>query len=156
MFARILMGHSGIQTKDSNENGFSPIEGVWTDSLKTRTFNNDKQLDDNKIITFNRIISICKENDIHLVAVISPSYENQINTTLSIDYMIEKCKQNEIPVIDFTNSADFRDNLLFHDIAHLNAIGADIFTSKLAHKIMNNEFLPNIRNCKFEWIESGD
>ena len=139
LFARIIMGHTGIQTKDSNENGFSPIEGVWTDSLKPRTFNNDKPLDINKINAFNRIISICKENDIQLVAVISPSFENQINTALSISYMISVCNQNEIPVINFTNSADFRDNRLFHDTAHLNATGADIFTSKLAGKIMQNE-----------------
>ena len=141
MFTRIIMGHTRIKTKDSNENGFSPIEGVWSDSMKKRTFNNDKPLDENKINAFNRILSICKENDINLVAVISPSFENQINTTSSIDYMIEKCKQQNIPVINFTNSADFRDNRLFHDISHLNATGADIFTSKLAGKIMNNELM---------------
>lgn len=87
-----------------------------------------------KLKYFNKLIQLCKENGITLIAVYSP----QVGKKNSIEYtrVTELCKANEIPVIDYYGGGIFNDSLhYFSDASHLNDKGARAYTKSIVSKL---------------------
>ena len=68
--------------------------------------------------------------------VISPSWYGTDNR--AFEPLKDICSRENIPIIDFSNSAEFVGNMkFFRDGNHLNADGADEFTRDLIIKLKN-------------------
>jgi hypothetical protein len=132
LLGRIVMGNLNFKTKDVTENGFYALKGVLNFSLKEVTYK-EAPLDDNKINAFNQFLSDCICRGISVYVVKSPAFQYETNNSNSIAYIIAACEQQQIPFISYQNREDFTDGRLFLDPAHLNDIGADKFSSDIAH-----------------------
>lgn len=76
-----------------------------------------------------RIDKVCKEKDIDLYIVASPSLNP---FTSFVSYMRSFCKMNQIHFLDYSSKSEYIDNmLLWKDASHMNCKGADLFTEEL-------------------------
>lgn len=79
---------------------------------------------------FLRIINKCKEKDINLILVFTPSFVSQ---TCGFKNRIIELTANKVPIYDY--SEEFKYNNLFYNYEHLNKEGALKFSSLLAKKL---------------------
>lgn len=84
---------------------------------------------------FDNMIELCKSNDIKLFVVLSPAIRASDTTSRSYVYMKEKCKENGIPFLDYSNDECFYKSKYFSDPLHMNSAGAEHFTSVLMNDI---------------------
>ncbi|WP_280751268.1 MULTISPECIES: hypothetical protein [unclassified Parabacteroides] len=137
LLARIAVGNMHVTTKDVSANGFTPQYGQWEQPIQTIDYPTDSvNFDKNKIEAMNQLIQKCKEKNIILYMVLSPMYEQQLNHSSSIRYITRLCEANNISFFSYQNDKRFKANELFRDPSHLNAIGADIFTSDIASLLL--------------------
>lgn len=86
----------------------------------------------------DRIVQLCKENQIQLVITMAPGLGSGFKG--SSLYLSNYCDKKEIPFWDFTKLEELNNNSkYFKDYNHLNCEGVKIFTPILAHKL--KEFL---------------
>lgn len=89
----------------------------------------EKNISDNALGNFNRIVGICQENNIGLAVFCPPSYVKYKKTPKSITEMKSVCDSLEIPMFDDCQDSTFlAHNEYFHDNAHLSVVGARIYT----------------------------
>jgi hypothetical protein len=136
MFTAIVKGNLPIKTNDVSDNGFTKVEGVWTDGLEEE-FYEEEILDKNNINAFNQMIINCKNADIKMYVVLSPVFSKHINNSNSINYIIKQCEKEKIPYLSYANNDLYLDSKLFKDAMHLNSAGADLFSSDFAHLLKN-------------------
>ena len=120
-----------------NNDGFQPLYGYYK-GQKIIYDNDSITTDDDKIEEFRKIIKLCKDKNIKLTIVTSPfyaDYKKQTSTTLFVKQI---CEEEGIEYFNFLNDRDFNDISIFHTVDHLNAIGADRFTKKIAEKLKYN------------------
>jgi len=124
-----------LKEKESNF-GFEPLEGMLNqNNFKPFHLEND-EIDSNKIIYLNKIIDLCKFNNIRLIGVVSPTYlkfdkKNRIINRLKFIF-----NENKMKFYDYSAySKLYQKNEFFKDQLHLNKIGADIFSRDLVEKI---------------------
>lgn len=89
---------------------------------------------------FETFIQQCKTNDIEIVLVYSPMYEpvekQLIDRELFETYMHEVADKYNGVCLDYTKDLEFCSNKsYFSSPGHLNLLGAEVFTTKLAHDI---------------------
>ena len=84
---------------------------------------------------FDNMIELCKSNDIKLFVVLSPAIRASDTTSKSYLYMKEKCEENGIPFLDYSNDESFYKSKYFSDPLHMNSVGAEYFTSVLMKDI---------------------
>lgn len=84
---------------------------------------------------FDRMIDLCKTNDIKLFVILSPAIRASDTTSLSYIYMKEKCREKGIPFLDYSNDNRFYKTHYFRDPLHMNSYGAEYFTSELMKDI---------------------
>jgi hypothetical protein len=101
------------------------------------------QIDDDSINLLIKFILSCKEKNIDLLFVISPTV---INTDFSINNAFQRMKEiagkYRIPVLDYSNDNHFVNKYnLFFDWGHLNNHGAVLFSKLLAQRIKNRKQL---------------
>lgn len=119
--------------KDRGEfkaNGFQPLTGHWEEPAGD--YDNTAALDECKVEMMRHIINVCQTKGIKLAMVTSPMYANAAHTA-TLQRTEELCKTYNIPYISFLNDLAYQDNKLFHTMDHLNATGADKFSSEVAH-----------------------
>lgn len=119
--------------KDRGEfkaNGFQPLTGHWKQQISN--YDNTAALDEHKAEMMRHIIEVCQTKGIKLAMVTSPMYAHAAHT-VTLQRTENLCKKYYIPYISFLNDSAYQDNKLFHTTDHLNAIGADKFSSEVAH-----------------------
>lgn len=77
---------------------------------------------------FDGIITLAKKKDIKLFVVLSPRLSPSDTTCLSYKYMRNKCAENEIPFLDYSNNEKYFIEHYFRDNTHMNYYGAERFT----------------------------
>ena len=95
---------------------------------------------------FETFIQQCTTNDIEIVLVYSPMYEQVekqlIDRELFEIYMHEVADKYNVVYLDYTKDLEFCSNKsYFSSPGHLNLLGAEVFTTKLAHDIDSLELL---------------
>ncbi|MDR2056694.1 MAG: DUF1574 domain-containing protein [Dysgonamonadaceae bacterium] len=136
---KIVKGN--IIYQESDINGFMPFYGMYGNDLVERTFP-EIDLDPNKVSAFNAFLAICREKNIQLYIVYSPEYVKSLNTSSSMNYIIETCQKQGIEYISYQNNESYLKNELFREYLHLNNVGAEKFSLEIASKIkekMNEE-----------------
>ena len=91
-----------------------------------------------KVEAFKAIQDLCKENEIELICVFTPSF--RLHNTVFIERfkeLIDKDVSN-VFVYDISNEA-YTNKLNYYDAAHLNTNGAKIFTSELNNYLASLE-----------------
>jgi len=130
-FTRSLL----LKEKEANL-GFEKLNGQVDSSSFKPFFLENNEFDENKMNYLNKIIKLCKTENIKLVGVISPTYlkfdkNNRIVNKLKIIF-----NENNIEFYDYSNAAKFyQKTIFFKDQLHLNNLGADIFSNDLVEKI---------------------
>ena len=84
---------------------------------------------------FDAIIALAKKNDIKLFIVLSPRLSPSDTTCLSYKYMRDKCAENNIPFLDYSNDEKYFIEHFFRDNTHMNYYGAELFTQDLMKDI---------------------
>jgi len=91
-----------------------------------------------------KIIEICKEDNINLFIVYSPSYElffnNISNKEEIINMYTEIAKENNAIFLDYSRSDICNNKDLFFDCDHLNNKGAKLFSTSLGNDILKIGF----------------
>lgn len=90
-----------------------------------------------KLKAFKQIQGLCKDYDIELFYVFSPSL-NSFNTSFFNRFMQDVQQRNRIILYDTLNPI-YKNPEYFYDESHLNAKGAKIFTSELSNYINLNQ-----------------
>lgn len=120
--------------KENVINGFVPLYGSYKGGMAEE---NSFVVEGDELEYLNKIVAVCKDNDIHLYFTQAPNYipNNQYKKWLC-DY----CKENNIQLISHVDDTVFLNKPeLFVDNSHLNAEGANVFSEKLASEIRNIE-----------------
>lgn len=143
LLARIAIGNTNIQTKDVSDTGFTAQYGVWNQAMQTKEYaDNRDRFDTNRVKALEQMILTCKDKGITLYMVLSPIYANILNQSSTIQYVEQLCKQQGVAFLSFQNNETFTDNHLFHDPDHLNATGADIFSTHLSGLLKQRMIIP--------------
>jgi hypothetical protein len=128
--------------KPKNFKGFLPFDGNWNDDFDNLRKMQDKyqiNLSIDNINKFNDYISFCKNNKINVILVNSPEYiEGQMfmaNRKQYIDIFNDLSKKYNIPFLNYSSDSICYKRDLFYNTSHLNSIGAEIFSKKLAHDL---------------------
>lgn len=114
-------------------NGFLPLEGDL-DSMRIAKGTGERkyQFDSLKIAYLLKLIDNTGTSKI--IFIHSPIWYGLDSATLQP--IKELCEKNNIPFLDYSNDPEFiHNNNLFKDGMHLNAQGADVFTTKLVKEL---------------------
>lgn len=92
------------------------------------------------LIAFENFIQKCNDEKVKLILVYSPMYthvEKQItDRDIFATYMHEVADKYNVVYLDYTKDLEFCSNKsYFSSPGHLNLLGAEVFTTKLAHDI---------------------
>lgn len=84
---------------------------------------------------FDNMIELSKNKGYALFVVLSPRLNSSDTASMSYQYMQEKCKENNIPFLDYANDPKYFDSHYFRDKTHMNYYGAQYFTQELMKDI---------------------
>ena len=136
----------GIQQiiSNSDHKGFKG----WDNNMEERDGNNISRIDMlnrfttnvTNLVVFEKFIEDSQKDSINIVLVYSPIYENVEKQLIDRDifeqYMNNVSKKYNISYLDYTKDSGFCSNkMYFSSPGHLNLLGAEVFTTKLAHDI---------------------
>ena len=121
--------------------------GIADEQLKIDMSNRFTTNDDD-LAVFEDFIRTCKLECIDIVLVYSPIYEpveKQLTDREIFDeYMQNISKKYGITYLDYTKDIELNANKIYYSSpGHLNLLGAELFTTKLAHDIDSIGFLEN-------------
>lgn len=114
-----LDGEMGYDIDDANE-----LEGEGLDVIKYSYF--------------EKFIDMCISHNIRLYITASPWYKMKESDVYAPIYKL--CKEKEVPFLNhnFDTAFNYKKEY-FHDAAHLNEYGAEIFSSVVAHEIKTSK-----------------
>ncbi len=135
--------NTGRQKQSTRYKGFANTRGNWN-----YVFEKVKQANPNGIYNdisprtladFDDFLSYCRQNDIRIILEFSPVYyEEKIlekNAERIIDTIKNHAKKFNVPFLDYTTDTICNDKKYFFDSQHLNAMGGQLFSVKLANDI---------------------
>lgn len=116
------------------------------DSLAFKAFKKNKQdgliVDTTSIYYANKIVTLCKSNNIKCILFKVPMYSNFYNhfqsSLLSEQFLMKLSKETNCRFIDFQQLKLASNKDCFKDFTHLNKNGANYFSVFLADSIMTN------------------
>lgn len=137
----------GIQhiTANPNYKGFKGWDELMAASItpdEIAKINQSNQFTKNRndLEYFEVFIQECKDNDVAICLVYSPMYtavqESLTDRDTFAYYINEVARKYNVPYIDYTKDIELCSNpMYFSSPGHLNLLGAEVFTTKLAHDI---------------------
>lgn len=125
------------------KNGFSPLQKTPKDSIRLALGVEEmKELKltkfDNKYFKYlNHLVKLCSQTNTKLILVYGPNFyypESFKNASLRLK---RYCNKKKIHLLDFSlnQNSVFNEGDLWYDHIHLNAIGAEIYSTMLKEKI---------------------
>lgn len=128
-----------------NNKGYEPLYGKMV--LKENQLdvhNNQDQVfsvDSVKLSYIERVIDLCKEEQIPLLFMISPRYGITQPDMSIYEPALSICKHYHIPVYDFVCCPSISDhNEYFQDVGHMNSEGAEIYTNLVVKNVLQKFF----------------
>jgi hypothetical protein len=121
--------------KDDSQNGYIAKYGEVKPPKGPYTVND--AIDTTAAGYYKKFVELCKAKNVPLVVVYSPIYQS-INSgaNRNVQYVMQLCKDNNVPVLNYLNDATFADEpRYFFDALHLNRQGSVIFSSTVAGKL---------------------
>lgn len=119
--------------------GFDPLEGTKVDEMETTKNDWDGAVNNKELVAFHELIDLCQNEGISLYVCIAPTYRHS-KSDFSV-FIQKEMEGKSIRFIDYSNDGFFLNHKeLFFDESHLNRIGADEYTKKIAHQIKDYYF----------------
>jgi hypothetical protein len=140
----------GIQPREDHIQGFLPRHTRWTgDFEKYRDDNPDgvhTEIEIQGVRDVEELVALCKEAGVPLLLVYSPEYHEMQTLERNRDEVFNKiheiCHRFDVPLWDYSGSPISQDRAYFYNSQHLNAVGARVFSSELAHRLIDTAELP--------------
>lgn len=132
----LVLSHFATTNLDK---GFVPIKGTINLSTYRPVFG--KKLFDNALNRkyLQRIVEICRENQMKMIMVISPSYDDFDSNGTIKEFLKRFAAETSVPLFDFSGDKDFVNRPeLFKDQLHLNGKGAAIFSDILTYRLISS------------------
>lgn len=125
--------YDNIHPQKDNNNGYVPNYGVYKGPNKyKKDYSIQKEVIDSlKIKYINKLIDLCKKENIKLIFSISPA----LYDTEYYEYGRKIADINKLQLIDSYTSDQFEDYSIYQDENHLNDKGAQIYTKWIISKI---------------------
>jgi hypothetical protein len=138
------LGLLGWSPRENFFQGFNPRTGTWTEDFASfRAANPDGvsfEIQPAGIQVMEDLIHVCQENGIMLILVYSPEYREMQSLTRNradIFNEFQKLSQSQgVRLWDFSNWESADNTNFFMNSQHLNAKGAQIFSTDLAHRLL--------------------
>lgn len=132
--------HIGKPIPSPTYKGYVPVERSWDGSFEQFKNENpngfDFKVDDTIAKEFYQFLDYCKSNDIKVIFVHTPAYYEETkmvrNQQYLLDYYSKIATQFNIPVLYYLSDSMCFDKRYFVNSQHLNKIGAEKFSRKLA------------------------
>lgn len=110
---------------------------------------------------YDKIVSLCKENDAKLVAVMAPSYAMAASRVEHLKKMQEYLDENDIPFLNYNTYESCQRlhldwNSEFWDDSHLNRVGGADWSRYLAADLKQVADLPDHRNDDTDFSRQMD
>ena len=139
----ILIGNLDYnKTRVEDKEGFVPLYGGWGEQIANTNNSAKYDLDTNLIAAYESFIRICKNADIKLEIVSSPSFVNLQYEDYSIKVAKEIAKKYKINFFDYSNNQFFINSpSVFMDPGHLNVDGAKIFSNLFIDEMLKADSL---------------
>ena len=126
------------KNKITDNNGFVPLDGIIDTSLVaiTRPSKEKFNFKDSRFLALADIANLCHKNNITLIVVLPPSFNNY-SFEADIDAEFNRYMQQNYPDIKLLNFSnvenipDLKGHENWRDASHLNAVGAAKFTNHL-------------------------
>lgn len=124
-----------------NHKGYEPLYGKMILKENQFTVQNYQDLvfavDSVKLSYIERVIDLCKEEQIPLLFMISPRY-GMAKPDMSIyEPALSICKQYNVPVYNYISCMSISDHIeFFQDEGHMNNQGAEAYTSLLINDVL--------------------
>ncbi len=112
------------------ENGFTPLQGVWTAEPSEST--TEYVVSPQKMGYLESCIRLCADNDVLLVLSTSPNYKRLPKEQTWVSAVEKVAQQYHLPYLYHEQDEEFLAHPeWFNEPYHLNAEGADVFTRKI-------------------------
>lgn len=126
------------------EDGFKSYNREWNVNWKKLKKKN-AEFDSEEYILLEKLIKKCQQQNIQLIFTIAPEFYKGQDYMLNRDEIVSKYKETlkkyNLPLLDYSNDSISYQQKYFYNTTHMNNVGADTFTNKLAldlKKILNN------------------
>ncbi len=125
---------------------YAPLTGMMSYVPQVENENDNFYTEDSiKVYYMNKLIQDCKTNGTKLFFVLSPRYGGY--DTNSNSWLSDLCLRHSIPIYNHYSDLSFCENQeMFNDSYHLNKIGAEAFTSRVAHEILSDNIFATAPN----------
>lgn len=94
---------------------------------------NDVIIEERKLEYVQKLINLCKANDIKLIMCFSPKYNYKL--TEGIERIKELAHNNGVLFLDYGQAEQFQNPEYFQDASHLNDTGAHVYTEEILKQI---------------------
>ncbi len=115
------------------DKGYERVDGWLKIDEKPEKMCSDGEIDKRKVEYFRKLINKMKAHDVTLILVQSPMFS--IGSSRGIDTLKKIAEQENVQFIDMKNDPELMQNKYFRDGMHLNHVGAQLFSAKLASTI---------------------
>lgn len=127
-----------FDSKDKNK-GYDPLSGVYNKGISILYENENLIIDSTKLEYMQKLIDLCKTNDITIVFSVSPRFalnEDKGEITKKYECVKELCDKNSVPFLYYELDSFYLQNgRLFKDVGHLNNEGAITYTKEFISDI---------------------
>lgn len=119
--------------------GHYSFDKSWDPTDFNKVDNINLYLDDTAIVLLDKLLADCTNDGINVVIVHSPIYSKYWDKFPDSSAMWSLYRsfayKYDIPLLDYTKDPMCEDTAYFYNARHLNRIGAELFTCKLAHDL---------------------
>jgi len=138
-----LKGWVGWQPREDFFQGFNPRPGTWSDDFSRFKADNPQgvswEIESGAIQLVEDLIRFCQDNKIQLVLVYSPEYSEMQTLTKNRSQIFDEfhklAGRYGVPMWDYSKWKYSDDTAFFNNSQHLNARGAQEFSSDLADNL---------------------
>lgn len=132
-------------------NGYSPLYGEIVDSQPVKQEGDRFNIDALKMGYIKKIIAACKQNDVRLIIINSPSIINSQLEPMSFDVIEKIGKELDVEVWNYEIDQRFLQTEYLHDAYHLNDAGALQYSMAVASRLKSEK--PGYNKCTAEILK---
>lgn len=122
------------------DRGYEALMGKLTvnaseEGAEDPSHDNDLEFEHQKLVYIQKLINLCKSNNINLIFCYSPFYNHLVgNGAMKIK---ELALKNGIEYYDYNSVTEFQNPEYYEDAGHLNDFGANAYSKKIVSSIKN-------------------
>ena len=134
------------ESKAYPKKGYAPNDILWDGTELEKTDSVVYNAEKEAIAYLDNFIKKEQNDSITIILIHSPFYRKGFEKIINYENMMTMFQnladRNNIPFLDYTNDPICYDTSYFYNAMHLNARGADIFSTKLAHDLDSLHLIP--------------